>query len=745
MEPVSLESRIDAVTVYAQGARVARAAVLARNGGYPDTVVLGGLPLCLRDDSVRVRVEADGAGLPPTATDVHVTLDAPAADANQRPAVGEALEAARADERRLAALVEQVRRELGRLGQLKLAARAAPKDEAPPATPADARLALIELREREVRALTDELVRLQKELDDAQRHRADLEAEDFAATSARQVREHELRKAAVIHLSSGVASAPGARVVIEYQVPGARWAPAYALRMDRGMTRAHLEMRAVIAQRTGEDWSGVGLTVSTADMQRWTELPELHSVRIGRRQPPVQRAGWRPPPDDTAELFRDWDRAFRGKLQAPAPSSGTATAVAEEPVDELLDEPEVPAPRYGSPLVELALQEQEAMHEERVREELAMIRPAVSKRGGLLGGLFGGSGSSAPVPKRAARAAPPPAPAAAPSGAMPPQAMMSTLAGGYAAAPEPPPEPEPDGLAVGDALLRYGELRMAPPDSERRGHLTIASRQEVYLELLVAQEISVEADVLSALARAERRAGELDDSALPAGCHYVWSRDYDHAYPAATHIDVPSDGSFHAVALAAADADVRRRYVVVPRESCDVFRTAELDNPIDAPLLSGPVDVYLGDDFLLTAPLDTTAARGRLELGLGVEQGIKVARNTRFREESAGLMGGSLELHHQIVVDINNNLDQPAPMEVRERVPIVPEAQEDDIKLNVGAVSPPWQPYEQTARSAGEPELEGGYRWRVEVGAGASTTVRAEYVVKISSKQELVGGNRREA
>jgi len=726
MEPVSLESRIDAVTVYAQGARVARAAVLARNGGYPDTVILGGLPLCLRDDSVRVRVEADGAGLPPTATDVHVTLDAPAADASQRPAVGEALEAARADERRLEALADQTRRELGRLGQLKLAARAAPKDEAPPATPADARLALIELREHEARALTDELVRLDRELDDAQRHRADLEAEDRAATSARQVREHELRKAAVIHLSSGVASAPGARVVLEYQVPGARWAPAYALRMDRGMTRAHLEMRAVIAQRTGEDWSGVGLTVSTADMLRWTELPELRSVRIGRQQPPVPRAGWRPPPDDTGELFRDWDRAFRGKLQAqpqPTPPPPAAAAV---------DEPDA---EQTAIMDMLAQEAEERTAYQALREEIEA--PRVQQRGGLLGGLFG---SSAPAPKK--RAAPPAPAAAALAGAMPPGGIVPGSPG-YVG--PPPPEPEPAGLAVDDTLLRYGELRMAPPDGARRGHLTIASRQEVYLELLVAQEVSVEVDLLTALARAERRAGELDDSALPAGCHYVWSRDYDHAYPAATHIEVPSDGSFHAVALAAAAADVRRRYVVVPRESCDVFRTAELDNPIDAPLLAGPVDVYLGDDFLLTAPLDTTVAHGRLELGLGVEQGIKVARNSRFREESVGLMGGSLELHHQIVVDVNNNLDQPAPMEVRERLPVVPEAQDDEIKVTVGAVSPPWQPYEQTSRSAGDPELEGGHRWRVDVGAGASTSLCADYLVKISSKHELVGGNRRES
>ncbi len=742
MEPVSLESRIDAVTVYAQGARVARAAVLARGDGYPATVVLGGLPLCLRDDSVRVRVEADGAGLPPTATDVHVTLDATDPDETKRPAVGEVLEAARIEERRLEALVEQVRRELGRLGQLELSARAAPVEEAPPATPANARLALIELREREARALTEELVELDRKLDDARRRRADLEQEDRAATSARQVREHELRKAAVIHLSSGVASAPGARVVIEYQVPGARWAPAYALRMDRGMTRARLEMRAVIAQRTGEDWSGVGLTVSTADMLRWTELPELRSVRIGRRQPPVARAGWRPPPEDTGELFRDWDRAFRGKLQAQAPASeaamptGGAAAAAED------------TGRMRETEIMDMLSADEAMAAEMPMPPPApqaapapdyMVRTSAARGGGgLLGAVFGAAQSAVPK-KRSRRAAP-----VAKSAPMPPGAMMSGAAAFYDE-PAPEPEPEPAGLAVGDALLRYGELRMAPPDSPRRGHLTVATRQEVYLELLVAQEVTVEVDLLGALARAERRAAELDDGALPAGCHYVWSRDYDHAYPAATRIDVPSDGSFHAVALAAADADVRRRYVVVPRESCDVFRTAELENPLDAPLMAGPVDVYLGDDFLLTAPLDVTAARGRLELGLGVEQGIKVARNARFREESAGLIGGSLELHHQIVVNVNNNLEQPAPMEVRERLPVVPEAQADEIKLTVGQVTPEWQPYEQTARSAAEVSLEGGHRWRVEVAAGASTSLRAEYVVKISSKHELVGGNRRES
>jgi hypothetical protein len=133
-----------------------------------------------------------------------------------------------------------------------------------------------------------------------------------------------------------------------------------------------------------------------------------------------------------------------------------------------------------------------------------------------------------------------------------------------------------------------------------------------------------------------------------------------------------------------------------------------------------------------------------VDLGLGVDQGIKVARNTRYREETSGLIGGSLELHHQILIDLRNNLDQPAPIEVRERLPTVRDDDEDEIRVTVGKVSPDWEPYQQNPESASEDELDGGHRWQVEVAAGGSQSLRVEYAIKISSKHELVGGNRRE-
>jgi hypothetical protein len=307
-----------------------------------------------------------------------------------------------------------------------------------------------------------------------------------------------------------------------------------------------------------------------------------------------------------------------------------------------------------------------------------------------------------------------------------------------------PQEPEESGeTRVGDELLRYGDLRMPAASAARRGHLVPAEKSAIYLELLVEQRVQVRFDVMTAIERARQRAGEVANR-LPPGCQLAWSEAFDYAYPAAARVDVPSDGDFHSIPLADRKTGCEPRYVVVPRESTDVFRTASVENPLDAPLLPGPIDVYLRGDFLLTSRLDLTPPRGRFTLGLGVEQAIKVARNTRFREENAGLMGGALLLHHHITVEIKNNLPRPAPVEVRERVPVTIE-NDDDVEVKLGQVTPGWEEWKPDKESPGEPELKGGRRWRVTVPAAGKQELRADYDVKISARQELVGGNRREA
>jgi uncharacterized protein (TIGR02231 family) len=213
--------------------------------------------------------------------------------------------------------------------------------------------------------------------------------------------------------------------------------------------------------------------------------------------------------------------------------------------------------------------------------------------------------------------------------------------------------------------------------------------------------------------------------------------DFDYAYEARTPLSVPSDGAFHVVTVATHQAEARLRYVTVPREEPEVFRLLELTSPLDAALLRGPVDVYQGGAYLMTSLVPPTPPRGKIELGLGVEQGIKVARNTSFKEESTGLLGGGLSLHHEIELEVINALDRPIVLEARERVPIV-RKDDEETKVELTRVEPPWTSWTEDV------SLDGGYLWRVELAAGEKRELRAKYVVKLPSKRELVGGNRRE-
>lgn len=64
-------------------------------------------------------------------------------------------------------------------------------------------------------------------------------------------------------------------VQLDYLIGGAGWAPLYDVRATSNLGEANLLMQAHVAQRTGEDWSGVNLTFSTAKPERGAAPPRL--------------------------------------------------------------------------------------------------------------------------------------------------------------------------------------------------------------------------------------------------------------------------------------------------------------------------------------------------------------------------------------------------------------------------------------------------------------------------------------
>jgi len=668
---------------------------------------MGGLPLCLDDESVRIELGAAAAAAGWSVTDVQVEVDAPVQEEIAEPTDEAALSEARAAVDRAQGRLEETASSVEALRSVELRPRASEDKERRPAhDPTQGRLDWLALRGRTLAELQATLAQQRVAARQAQEALRVLMDERQAASSDREPRRFEPRKRVTLSMAEG-SSVDDVSIELTYRVPGARWAPSYTLRVESD-TQAKLELRAVVAQRTGEDWSGATLTVSTASWQAWHDLPRLDALRVGRSQPPVARAGWRDPPPDPEGLYADHDR-MAARLEAPAPASyGSVMLGGSAP----------PMPKKAAP---------------RARPQPAMAPPA-------------------PQEMMASRGAPMPPPGTAPSMARARKSKRAALVQRSPSMelmdagdgddleeveafmdepPEPAPEPHEPEAGLARSWFDYGRLRLPMPSESGRGRL----RRVSVLSSNGAQE-----DRLAQLVSLATDRARGFSCSPPAGHGWVQARaGHAYAYVCEAAVNIPSDAQTHVVSVLDATVETSRTHVCVPGVSLDVFRTLAARSPLSQPLPAGPLDVYERDAFLLTASLDATGAGARFEVGLGVEQAIKVARNVSFSEDSEGLIKKHNAYTHRVVIDVQNLLSVPASVELRERVPVAA-SDEEDIEVDESTVDPPWDHYKPK-----DDPLEGGRRWCVELPAGDKTSLAATWTVRVPGGSELVGGNRRGA
>ena len=740
-----IKSEIECVTVYSSGAVITRVAELASTGGvWPADVRIGGLPLALDDASVRIRMDANDAG-GPRAVSFRVGIEV--LDSDSAPdAPDEAARAARQEVLALEGRLNDAKWLAYNLTGMSVPGRPAPAEgAAPQPSPHAGRITLVEFQQQRLKAANASVQELGEKLRAAREVLADLEEKKRLASTAREARPNELRKTVVVALSAQAdGGSPHARLVLEYRVPGARWAPAYSVHFDQELSHATVSVRAVVAQRTGEDWGDVRLTLSSAQMQAWTELPELMCLRVGRWQS-SPRSGWRSPPAGAEELYADYDR------EAKAAKASAAAGPLTERLERLMEQAREPEPDTDTAEFPAASPEQmapptRAKLAQAVSSPHAMVAAEQPAEAGEFTKMFAASvappASPAAAPSDYTMAIPQPAPPPAQvrvrltrSAPMRPASPAGEFTMAFRAPGAPPPVPGPEKRLV-PASLDYPTLHMPGPDDVGRGKLArteLSTRLEVFAQMHVRFRV----DAVNVVEAARSDAVRLGD--LPPAHTFASSVEgFDYAYRAELPVDIPSDGRFHSIPLMARAATARQFYVTVPREAPDVFRFAEIGNPLDAPLLSGPADIYAGNTFLMTVPLRLTPSKGVIKLGLGVEQRIKVARNTAFAESASGLMGGTLNLKHDIHIEIRNQLRVPAQIEVRERVP-VPRDGDEQIKVTATA-RPAWETYDPP-----EGVLRGGYVWKVQVQPAEALQLHASYSIGMPAKMEIASGNRREA
>jgi hypothetical protein len=763
---IVVPSVLDAVTVHADGALCTRVATVpADNGRLPLQVRINGLPLGLTTGSLRASILQGPTGL--AVRDIRPAFDAQLPPEPDVPAEQRALEEALETFAQVTLELQRVNQELVLMNLQpsfpKPKAGDAPREASPTAI-----LTLASFVDEELAALHSRKLDLERRQRDAEAElelrRRRLQEGSSAVRGERAV----LYRAALITLSDAGAAQGETRIALEYAVRGARWVPGYELRMPRTLDGGTLRMRASVLQRTGENWQNVKLALSTAELHRRADVPELKALRIGRRQPPPARSGWREPPPGLDELFAGYDAAggppptsqpspILAKPQGEARRSITGEILAVSAPVPMEEPPE------SAPAEAFYAEGAEDSDELDSLSQAPMPAMGAKKRSGGLAGMFSGA-SAAPAPPPPAPSAPAPMRSRAPGGGGPHQVRRAPAAkaemakdaaydapmmdlgegaarGGFGGAAAPEPEPEM-GLELGGNLLDYDSLEL-PPASHygSRGRLQPVPAWSSQ-ELIALTAVHVRVDIVSLLATRQQTMDSVHHISPPTWA--VPPREstphFDYRYDVETRIDVPSDSVWHTVPVFSAPVGLTAEYLCVPSMEPQVFRTVKVENRTPHALLAGPVDVTLGDEFLMTSPLPTLAPGATQRLGLGVEESIKVSRNTRYDEASGGVFGGATVLTHRISVEVANRLGRPATVEIRERVPVPLKKDEKDIKVEETEINPAWRPPEVLP---GDPPVDGERAWRVTLQAGEKQALDATWVVKIPSSKMLQGGNRR--
>ena len=318
---LAANSRIEAVMVYPDAATVSRVVEIDLPAGAT-SLVFSNLPNTIDPVSLRVEGTANGK-LAIGSVEARTTpAEAPQADT----AIETKLRQLRTDRETVQASIEALdakKAMISRFGQ------SGPEKLAPESAPLD-----IEKWSTAWEAVGRGLAKVGDDLRIARASARELD-EQIRALEQSRVRPQPAngpRRTVTVELETDAALK--GRIVLSYRVAAAGWRPQYDAKLDTGAQgrKASLELvrRASITQRTGEDWTGVALSVSTVQSRRGVQPPDMQTQRL---------AFWEPPPpvvrgqvlrkDAPASAMME-DARQRENLAAAAPAPARPEQAATE-------------------------------------------------------------------------------------------------------------------------------------------------------------------------------------------------------------------------------------------------------------------------------------------------------------------------------------------------------------------------------------------------------------------------------
>ena len=376
-------------------------------------------------------------------------------------------------------------------------------------------------------------------------------------------------------------------------VRSAIWSAAYELHAttEAGIpaSSVSLHYRARITQSTGEDWTDVKLTLSTADMDLSNKtIPVLRPTKI---QPPESL------------LFGSFGTSGRRKQQARVAPGVVQNAVGGWSIPG----PTIPPGGYAVP------------------QQGAFIPATAVGSGGQIQpqGAFGSI--QAPVVYDCERPQAPIVIVGQPGDGPTDFGMASKQA-----IPMPPTQSQNTGFgAFAPPAVRFGQTAQAPYD--------VRQKQTAVVPVDEWQDIEEDDDAI---------ADEEQMNAIGESTSVIHESPLALTYHVEGASGVPSDGVPHQVTIAVLPFEAKIQHVTVPKVRPVAYLQATVKNTSDYRLLPGTVHAFVDDSFVSKTSIVGDVAPGdvfRCTLGADPATRIRYTRTSKRADDSAGGADGRRE------------------------------------------------------------------------------------------------------
>lgn len=476
-----------------------------------------------------------------------------------------------------------------------------------------------------------------------------------------------------------------AQVALTYMTAGARWQPSYDIQLLPAQNRVELALAGLVSQETGEDWTDVALTLSTAIPATATQLPKLLTWKIGQRErfvpTPQPLLEVTPPPPPLPEVRLAPSAAAELRLQLLQ-----RTGLADER-----------SRRTRLPGEQLNLLPQQSFE----------FRPDADKNGLLQDGELEEK-PSAGLPQRELFKKKEGRKGEATVSA--PAAPVTT-----AAPPPPPPEYGRDGKQSKGDSAEVDRDRDGIPDAvdladEQQATVTVESARTFQS---VARSVPRGPVVGIGLVpppgyRAPQYAKNLP-AALAGG--------YDLSYPSLYKDTVGSGQGSRRVALLSRSFPVAVLRKVTPALAPEAFLVAEIKNPAAEPLPGGQANLFVGADPAGVATLQLVAGGETFTLPLGLDRAVKPIRNVRQTTQEKGVFSKDEVTEYTITTELGNPYRVPIEVKLLDQVPL---AGDKNVEIKLVRSQPP---------ASFEP-VKGALEWRLPLPPGGKVVTQFVYTLR---------------